>query len=438
MAYRAEWYNAYVAAGSECICACTYLDMTASRSWDPMEPISEDFFMDAPIDLVKICEAEAVAGSTSANSRPDLSARIKVLFSHDEEYIAMYLNHGQSKITFSVVSDQLSSRFHGKVLKVARRIDREPSTFRACRDIFPEVYYECWGRDGQEQYHCWIAERCIPVNEFLKHAAADYDKCILAACRCIARAAENGFHFYDCHYFNIGVRIATTAGDHQVVIIDAGSNGLSHKVLAMSKVNQCMNSLWWWTRCELNIHRPRLRTLWNNIKGLSDLHGAIQRLNVIWAASPCLTKSAMTTAEVDNVLFEKWARAHLEYCGTKAFKLIQLLGTSACKGSWSVRMSAFCFQAGNDLNARLTQAQVRVIKELYERITTVRKENITRDRTAEEINNTMTFWWKLQRYREYWLEMNRRKDTAAVILTDKEVAEVKQNMGRRRSVVQST
>jgi hypothetical protein len=139
----------------------------------------------------------------------------------------------------------------------------------------------------------------------------------------------------------------------------------------------------------------------------------------------------MTTAEVDNVLFEKWARAHLQYCGTKAFKLIQLLGTSACKGSWSVRMSAFCFQAGNDLNARLTQAEVRVIKELYERITTVRKENITRDRTAEEINNTMTFWWKLQRYREYWLEMNRRKDTAAVILTDKEVAEVKRLWGDR-------
>ena len=167
MTYRAEWCNAYVAAGSECICACTYLDMAASRScsgerWDPMAPVNQDFFMDAPIDLIKICEAEAVPGSTAVNSRPDLSARIKGLFSEEEEYTAMYLNHGQSMITFSLVSDQLSSRFHGKVLKVTRRIDREPSTFRACRDIFPEVYYECWGRDGQEQYHCWIAERCIP------------------------------------------------------------------------------------------------------------------------------------------------------------------------------------------------------------------------------------------------------------------------------------
>ena len=122
MAYRAEWYNAYVAAGSECICGCTYLDMAASRScfgelWNPMEPVSEEFFMDAPIHLIKICEPEAVPGSTAANSRPDLSARIKVLFSHEEEYTAMYLNHGQSKITFSFVSEQWSSRFHGKGTK---------------------------------------------------------------------------------------------------------------------------------------------------------------------------------------------------------------------------------------------------------------------------------------------------------------------------------
>ena len=89
------------------------------------------------------------------------------------------------------------------------------------------VLYECWGRDMDAWYHCWIMERCIPLDRFAEYEHANKEKCVLAACRCIAKNAMCGLLISDCHFFNFGIRITDSDTEHEVVIIDAGSRGLA-------------------------------------------------------------------------------------------------------------------------------------------------------------------------------------------------------------------
>ena len=70
------------------------------------------------------------------------------------------------------------------------------------------------------------------------------ERCVLAACRCLARAAQQyGLCVSDCHYFNFGVRITADAGEHEVVIIDVGSRGIAESVPTKWSVNQSMSKL---------------------------------------------------------------------------------------------------------------------------------------------------------------------------------------------------
>ena len=64
--------------------------------------------------------------------------------------------------------------------------------------------------------------------------------------------------------------------------------------------------------------------------------------------------------------------------------------------------------------------EVRVLTELYARITTHRTKTSWRKRTAEEIQAIVAFWWRLQMYRRWWLERQFRYDTAEELLTERE------------------
>ena len=104
------------------------------------------------------------------------------------------------------------------------------------------MLYECHGRDGHKLLHCWILERCAPLNEFAKSKVADKEKCVLAACLCITKASLHGLLLSDCHFYKFGVRITQCATEHKVVIIDAGSRGLVKRIPPKRKVNECMRN----------------------------------------------------------------------------------------------------------------------------------------------------------------------------------------------------
>ena len=83
-------------------------------------------------------------------------------------------------------------------------MDLEPLVFKQMSGPTPQVLYECWGQDGHQLYYCWVCERCIPLNEFANLEIAKKEMCVLAAYRCIARAALDGLLLSDCHLLYFG------------------------------------------------------------------------------------------------------------------------------------------------------------------------------------------------------------------------------------------
>ena len=137
-------------------------------------------------------------------------------------YDADYKGHGASKTAFVLTAP--GEQFHEMILKLAAQDDSEPEVFRSMPDnVTPRILYERQGLHGQTQYHCWITEPTIPLDEFARDPAADKEQCTLGAFICVLRAAMRGLRLSDCAFFNFGVRCSDSA----VVIIDAGSYGIN-------------------------------------------------------------------------------------------------------------------------------------------------------------------------------------------------------------------
>ena len=149
-----------------------------------------------------------------------------------EEYYGEYRGHGQSKTAFELKSYEAnqSGRFDGKVLKVSREQDMEPSVFRRTSTfgVTTSILYEGVGVDvaSGKRFHCWITERTIPLDDLCKYEDIIKTRCSLAAFCCMLRAAQLGLYLSDCHFFNFGLRVTEDSREHAVIIIDAGSRGI--------------------------------------------------------------------------------------------------------------------------------------------------------------------------------------------------------------------
>ena len=81
-----------------------------------------------------------------------------------EDYYGEYRGHGQSKTAFELKSYETTQRgrFDGKVLKVSRNTDMEPSVFRIASrvGVTTRILYEGGGVDtaSGNRFHCWITE----------------------------------------------------------------------------------------------------------------------------------------------------------------------------------------------------------------------------------------------------------------------------------------
>ena len=106
---------------------------------------------------------EIDAGYKGNHTRiPDLSADIKVVFPA-EAYVGAYLSHGQSKTVFVLRSStRQKGKFDAAVQKIRREFDREPEVMRQAQGLTARLLHDCMGEDGNDLYHCWVAERCIP------------------------------------------------------------------------------------------------------------------------------------------------------------------------------------------------------------------------------------------------------------------------------------
>ena len=194
----------------------------------------------------------------------------------------------------------------------------------------PKLLYECYGDDGHNKYHCWVAERCIPLNELVNVHGINKENCILAACRCLSRAAlgqASGFSLLlsDCHFYNLGARI-TDSFEHEAVIIDAGSRGVADSVPVKSQVNCCMVKLWKWAKQEMKCSPAATCELWH---ADHTLESVTRSRDTQWAVDPSSTVNARATIDVDKEIYAKCSRALGKFYSTPHCKLIELIGRSA-------------------------------------------------------------------------------------------------------------
>ena len=91
-------------------------------------------------------------------------------------------------------------------------------------------------------------------------------------------------------------------------------------------------------------------------------------------------------------------------------------------------MTETSFQAGNALHNDLSSDEQNVVSELCTRITTVAKGG-RKNRTKEEVDAILNFWWKLQSYRDWWLWKDLRLGKADETLSEDEIKQVKRKCG---------
>ena len=77
------------------------------------------------------------------------------------------------------------------------------------------------------------------------------------------------------------------------------------------------------------------------------------------------------------------------------------------------------------MHAEFSSEETAVVTELYERITVHCTKHGRRNHTNEEVDNVLSFWWKLQEYRQWWLVKEHCEGVAERTLSDEEIQAVK-------------
>ena len=150
-------------------------------------------------------------------------------FIGNESYVAQYHGHGKTKIAYKLTTFT-GGALDGCVLKVIcpSKLNEEVAAMehlnRSDSRICVPIHHE-----GQlvvkypSNLTAWICGYAIPLDVFLTEERAVPERCMLGVLICILRAAESGCLISDIGFYNFGVV------DGRVVIIDAGSRGVSEE-----------------------------------------------------------------------------------------------------------------------------------------------------------------------------------------------------------------
>ena len=358
--------------------------------------------MDPDIRLQKSMTPAAVPCKTHHSRTPDVGIGIRVFMPSlpaMTEYYGEYLGHGHAKTAFELHCP--GARFHGKVLKVARKNDMETSVFTVASQfgLTTSILYNCEGVDSESglRYHCWITDRTIPLDEFCRYDGAVKSRCSLAAFCCILRAAQYGLILSDCHFFNFGVRFTESATEHDVVIIDAGSRGI-HPDTQLKKrwINTTVMHRFWKACAEESATNVEIEKMWRQAQCHKQcLAEATRKLQSL----PLLTKTTCSTCAVWQAMIAKDAFNRLATQATSAYKIIEMVGRYTGEDQWSAEFALVCYRASRTMDELPSEGH-EILDELYERLTYTRRED-------EQLHGVMVFWAKLHEFREHSIYRDR-------------------------------
>ena len=316
-----------------------------------------------------------------------------------EEYYGVYLGHGQSKTAFELKSYECNQRlrFDGKVLKVSRERDMEPAVFREAsqRGVTTTILYEGRGVDAgsRQQYHCWITDRTIPLDELCRYEDINRKRCSVAAFHCMLKAAELGLYLSDCHFFNFGLLVNNDATEHHVVIIDAGSRGIGRGTpWTKGKITKTVMNKFWKHCSEESATSPEIKAIWNKYDTLEPcLHDATD----LWKKWPWIGHPGKSSQAIAQGMSDRDASERAMAQATSAFKIIAIVGRWTAAEEWNSAYAFVSYRAASTTK-ELSTEEDEILNELYERL--------TRNRGEEEVQNVMAFWGKLREYRRSCLQ----------------------------------
>ena len=323
-----------------------------------------------------------------------------------EEYYGEYRGHGQSKTAFELKSYEAnqSGRFDGKVLKVSREQDMEPSVFRRTSTfgVTTSILYEGVGVDAAsgKRFHCWITERTIPLDDLCKYEDIIKTRCSLAAFCCMLRAAQLRLYLSDCHFFNFGLRVTHDPREHAVVIIDAGSKGISDEPpWRKSDVNGNVMRKFWAHCREESATNDEIIAIWHKYHILEP---CLQEAIELWNTWPYLTKSSFHVGVHDRSSYAIWqamsdrdASERSTAQASSAFKIVAIVGRWAAGEEWNNAAALVSYKAARTTE-ELSAEEANILDELYERMTLGRQ--------IEEVEGVVAFWGRLREYRSRWLQ----------------------------------
>ena len=180
----------------------------------------------APAVFVSKCNSVDVLHIDLQHSRqPDVGIGIRVeihaaKYARAQEYYGEYIGHGLTKTAFLLrrsARDQTGcvdapehvSDYDGKVLKLSKNRDVEPEVFRQAYKLAVTTSIllesDAIDTDTNRNYHCWITDRCIPLNQLCDQYNINKSSCSIGAYYCLLRAAVGNFYISDCGFQNLGL-----------------------------------------------------------------------------------------------------------------------------------------------------------------------------------------------------------------------------------------
>ena len=173
----------------------------------------------------------------------------------------------------------------------------------------------------------------------------------------------------------------------------------------------CIRKFWRWSH-EAGARNEEAEKRWEQHDTLQPcLDWAEKR----WAENPILTSRPLDTNTVRREMAATERDRMHQMNETGAYKIMEMIGRSACRGQWHNELSVACYRAAEQLRVTLQPVEAEVLEELYSRITTSRDE--------DNVRAVMDTWASLQQYRKQWLAKQLRH-TGTHMLTHKEVTEV--------------
>ena len=366
----------------------------------------------APAVSVSKCRSlDVLSVDLQHNRQPDVGIGIRVqihatCYAPAQEYYGEYIGHGLTKTAFllrrstrdqtiSVDATEHAPDYDGKVFKLSKNRDVEPEVFRQAYtlEVTTSILLEANAidTDTTRNYHCWITDRCIPLNQLCDHHNINKINCSIGAYYCLLRAAVGNLYVSDCGFQNLGLVVNENATEHSIVVIDAGHNRITTSAWSKADVNTKVMKRFFKHCEEYGAAIPEIQRHWQQCH---ELHEPLQRAKTEWERiRASITEQPRQSEDIAAALRQREQEIVTTAKDSSIYQIIKAVGEAVAGVVWSDDCITQCYRACASVCFNLIQEDKTEIDSLYSRMTT--GATVGENPIAERVR----FWVQLDEFR---------------------------------------